>query len=231
VIAALKGLLSVVGKEATLGQILLALGSLATESTLASLASSVAKEATLSGVKSAVDTLAGIVSDGAAKVTLSGSSAAEGGSPPTQIVAVGGRYDATPRALQSGQHGAIALSPEGRVIVEMVAQSFRLFTGQMITAGASAATPYIEVNGYNKLGVFVHADQPTNHEFDVEMSPNQVWYMAAYSSASRPKASNAYNNAASVQLGIAQYARVRVFNTGSTDRQFDVWVTLVFCVG
>ena len=72
VIAALKGLLSVVGKEATLGQILLALGSLATESTLASLASSVAKEATLSGVKSAVDTLAGTVSDGAAKVTLTG---------------------------------------------------------------------------------------------------------------------------------------------------------------
>src|SRR5690606_12899318 len=76
VIAPHRVLLSVVGKEATLGQILLALGSLATESTLASLASSVAKEATLSGVKSAVDTLAGIVSDGAAKVTLSGSNLA-----------------------------------------------------------------------------------------------------------------------------------------------------------
>src|SRR5690606_25812163 len=88
VIAALKGLLSVVGTEATLGQILSALAPLATESTLSSLASAVAKETTLAqvlsalgalatettldGVKTAVDTLAGTVADGAQKVTLSG---------------------------------------------------------------------------------------------------------------------------------------------------------------
>lgn len=61
VIAALKGLLSVVGKEATLGQILSALGALATETTLG-------------GVKTAVDVLAGTVDTqaGAQKVTLSG---------------------------------------------------------------------------------------------------------------------------------------------------------------
>lgn len=62
VIAALKGLLSVVGKEATLGQILSALGALATETTLG-------------GVKTAVDVLAGTVDTqaGVQKVALSGS--------------------------------------------------------------------------------------------------------------------------------------------------------------
>lgn len=61
VIAALKGLLSVVGKEATLGQILSALGALATETTLG-------------GVKTAVDVLAGTVDTqaGVQKVALSG---------------------------------------------------------------------------------------------------------------------------------------------------------------
>lgn len=90
VIAALKGLLSVVGKEATLGQILSALAPLATESTLSSLASAVAKETTLAqvlsalgalatettlgGVKTAVDVLAGTVDTqaGVQKTTLSG---------------------------------------------------------------------------------------------------------------------------------------------------------------
>lgn len=94
VIAALKGLLSVVGKEATLGQILSALAPLATESTLSSLASAVAKETTLAqvlsalgalatettlgGVKTAVDVLAGTVDTqaGVQKVALSGSSLA-----------------------------------------------------------------------------------------------------------------------------------------------------------
>ena len=90
VIAALKGLLSVVGKEATLGQILSALAPLATESTLSSLASAVAKETTLAqvlsalgalatettlgGVKTAVDVLAGTVDTqaGVQKVALTG---------------------------------------------------------------------------------------------------------------------------------------------------------------
>src|SRR5690606_38948885 len=65
VIAALKGLLSVVGKEATLGQILSALGALATETTLG-------------GVKAAVDALAGTVDTqaGVQKVALSGSNLA-----------------------------------------------------------------------------------------------------------------------------------------------------------
>src|SRR5690606_7275928 len=63
-----------------------------------------ASEQTLVQVQDALSALAGTVDAGAQKVTLSGSSAAEGGPPPTQIVAVGGRYDETPRALQSGQH-------------------------------------------------------------------------------------------------------------------------------
>lgn len=79
-LALLRGMLATFGKETTLAAVKAAAESLAqedfaTETTLAALLSAVgnlATEATLSGVKSAVDTLAGTVADGAQKVTLSG---------------------------------------------------------------------------------------------------------------------------------------------------------------
>ena len=81
ILALLRGMLATFGKETTLAAVKAAAESLAqedfaTETTLAALLSAVgnlATEATLSDVKSAVDTLAGTVADGAQKVTLSGS--------------------------------------------------------------------------------------------------------------------------------------------------------------
>lgn len=82
-LALLRGMLATFGKETTLAAVKAAAESLAqedfaTETTLAALLSAVgnlATEATLSGVKSAVDTLAGTVADGAQKVQLQGQTA------------------------------------------------------------------------------------------------------------------------------------------------------------
>src|SRR5690606_20514839 len=86
-LALLRGMLATFGKETTLAAVKAAAESLAqedfaTETTLAALLSAVgnlATEATLNGVKSAVDTLASTIADGAQKVTLSGRTVSIGG--------------------------------------------------------------------------------------------------------------------------------------------------------
>src|SRR5690606_3110503 len=76
-LALLRGMLATFGTETTLAAVKAAAESLAqedfaTETTLTALLSAVGNLATeLSGVRSAVDTLAGTVADGAQKVTLS----------------------------------------------------------------------------------------------------------------------------------------------------------------
>lgn len=167
-LALLRGMLATFGKETTLAAVKAAAESLAqedfaTETTLAALLSAVgnlATEATLSGVKSAVDTLAGTVADGAQKVTLSGSSVPDGQPIPAKLL--GTRADTLARRF-TGMYRIARVGPLAANTTETVAD---------ITDGASYDIEYIEL--------------ATNHDSDIRFTIQGYQENGGLAGAMRP---------------------------------------------
>ena len=241
-IAALAG---IVAKESTLGQakgVLDAIsGKVATDQGVGLVASAVEALAQIAATENtlsqAVQKLESIVSslqqtltvDG--EVQLKGSSASEGGAPPAQILAVGGRYDATPRLLSKGQFGAIALSPEGRVIVETIAQSCKLLDSVAVAAGATVETAFVPVNGYTQAGLFVHHDlgpQEFNWEVSIYVSPTGTQAYYAVPDGATPKTFTRRITAFTIPIGYTGFVRFRYTNKASNDVTLNLWMQLLF---
>src|SRR5690606_8980369 len=165
-LALLRGMLATFGKETTLAAVKAAAESLAqedfaTETTLAALLSAVgnlATEATLSGVKSAVDTLAGTVADGAQKVTLTGRKTVE--------------EEVLPRAIRtSGIHYKMVRVPDGAI-----AAVFMLYvhgrTG--IFESGQGANLEIVTSGFVSLGA-LHGYGASTQKLATQFSIHQIF--------------------------------------------------------
>lgn len=164
----------------------------------------------------------------AQEVTVSGASAAEGGTPPINILAVGGRYDATPRSLSDGQHGAMALSLEGRPIVEMQSQQFNVMN-QDIAPSATVKTDWVDVNGYNKIGLFIHISSATNWKYRVEVSPDgDGFYMYHPTTGEGVEKTSTNGLTELIDGGYTRHMRLVITNQGAVERRFRAWMQLVF---
>src|SRR5690606_26011480 len=174
--------------------------------------------------------LSALIDNDALKTTLTGSTAEEAGTPPEQIVAIGGRYDETPRSLSDGEHAQIALTPEGRILVEFMAQTFQIVVNQTVSAGATLTSGWIEGNGYNAVGIFVDfaPGELAPWSYRLHVSPNKnSWThhpdtVMAVEKLGRPIA-------LLHTIGHARWLRFAFTNRDESDIQgLNVWFQLVF---
>ena len=87
-----------------------------------------------------------LVDDEGRLVTQTGGRAAEGAAAAGDPLLVGGRYDATDRALDDGDVGALAIDPAGRTRVSLDRAAHWLVQATLQDLTASESTPYVLVD-------------------------------------------------------------------------------------